>query len=250
MRSRSIVLSMVITPLALALPARAQQAPSDPRFTLSLSGALGLGTISYQTSSRFQEFAEEGRLDADYENKSGSGLEAGLVFRFSRRLGVGAAFSSLSRDGRADYRAELPHPLYLARNRHVESSLEGLSYDEKAGHLDLVLSGRLGALDLSAFAGPSWFSVKSSFLSTPPQYSQTYPYDNVTVTAIPRVAGDATAVGFNVGGGVDFRVARHVALGARGRFARARVELERPSAEAVALDAGGLQATAGIRLLF
>jgi opacity protein-like surface antigen len=258
MQTRSIASLTMMAALGAALPALAQEAApaapaapaSEPRFTLSLSGAFGLGTISYQTSGRFTEFAEEGRLDADYENKSGSGIEGGLAFRLNHRLKVAAAFSGLGRDGSADYRAELPHPLYLARNRRVESTADGLSYDEQAGHLDLVVYGRAGRFDLSAFAGPSWFQVKSSFLATPPQYSHTYPFDTVNVTNVPRVAGDASAFGFNVGAGVDYRFTRNLALGTQARFARAKVDLERPNADAVAIDAGGLQVTAGVRLLF
>ena len=254
MRSYSIA-SLTMAALGAALPALAQpEAPAapaaEPRVTLSVSGAFGPGTISYHTSSRFREFAEEGRLEADYENKAASGIEAGLAVRLSHRLKVAAAFAGLGRDGSAAYRAELPHPLFLARNRLVESTAEGLSYDEQAGHLDLVVYGRKGKFDLSAFAGPSWFKVKSSFLTTPPQYSHTYPYDTVNLTNVPRVAGDASALGFNVGAGVDYRFTRNLALGTQARFARAQVDLERTDAEPVTIDAGGFQVTAGVRLSF
>ena len=254
MRIRTIAPLLMASMLfpTLALRAHAQEAaPAERgRFTLSLNGAFGLGTVSYESAGRFRLFAEEASLDAAYENASGGGFEAGLAFRFNRRFGVGAAFTSLSRDGRADYRAEIPHPLYLARNRLVESTQDGLSYEEKAGHLDLVVSGRRGAVDLTAFAGPSLFSVKSSFLTGPPQITQTYPYDTVAVISVPREAGDAPALGFNLGAGIDFRVARHVALGAQARFSRASLELERPNADAVLVDAGGLQLTGGVRFLF
>src|SRR5262245_52530672 len=114
MRSYSIA-SLMTVALAAALPARAQEsapapapapapAASEPRFTLSLSGAFGFGSVTYHTSGRFQEFAEEGRLDADYENETAAGVEAGLAYRLNHRLKIAAAYAGLGRDGHADFR--------------------------------------------------------------------------------------------------------------------------------------------------
>jgi opacity protein-like surface antigen len=81
-------------------------------------------------------------------------------------------------------------------------------------------------------------------------YTQAYPFDTVTVTGTPLAETSNHAFGFNVGAGLDWRVARHVAIGTQLRFSRATVSLEPTAEDHVEIDAGGVALTGGLRLDF
>jgi opacity protein-like surface antigen len=253
-RPRTVV-PVAVALLAAAPLTRAQDAPapptepSRPRFTLALNGAFGMGSLEYDHSQTFREFAEEGRVDAAYADGSGPGFDIGLTFRFNRWLGVAAAFSSVNRDGEAAYQADFPHPLFLARPRHAEGTVGGLSHKESAGHFDLVLHHRRGSLDLAFFAGPSLFKVTSTVVVAPLRYTHAYPYDSVTVTVADTSPRHDDVFGFNLGAAVDVWFGK-VGLGAQVRYARASADLALSGGDPFPLDVGGVQVAAGLRVGF
>jgi hypothetical protein len=232
------------------LAASIASAADEPRFTLSLNGVYGLPLSTYESVRTFQELAEEGRIEASYEAGSGPGFEAGLVWNFRRNLGVGLSGGVVSRDTDADYVAQVPHPLYLSRDRTAEGSVDGLDYQEVQLHLDLVYTGRSGSLDFTVFAGPSYFNVSSDLLGRP-DYDQSYPYDTITVTNVPAISADDTGFGFNVGAGLAYRFSRSVGFGVQGRFSQATIELlPEAGQDTVEIDAGGFHIAGGLQIYF
>jgi opacity protein-like surface antigen len=234
--------------LSCLLAAGAAEAADTPRFTLSVNGVFVPTSIDYASARTFRAFAEEGRLDDAYDAGTGPGFEAGLVWHFSRRFGVGVAGGVASRDTGADYDLRVPHPLYLSRDRTADGTL-AVDYQEQQAHLDLVYTGRSGSLDFTLFAGPTYFSVSSDLLGEP-QYSQAYPFDTITVTSVPTPSSDDTGMGFNAGAGISYRFSKSVGFGVQGRFSRASVELAPAGGQSVKIDAGGLQVAGGLRVFF
>ncbi|MET0554288.1 MAG: outer membrane beta-barrel protein [Vicinamibacteria bacterium] len=238
-----------LTLLALfGLAAPAVHAADEPRLTVSAYGVFAPPSVDYTTARTFDAFAEEGRIDTDYEAGKGPGGELGLTYRFARRLGVSLAGSTVSRDTTATYSVSVPHPLFLNRPRTAEGTVD-VDYSEKAGHLDLVYLAGSGSLDLALFAGPSFVSVSADLLGEP-VYSQAYPFDEITVTSVQPSAADKSGIGFNVGAAVTYRFSKSVGFGVQGRFTRASLELERDGGDPVSIDAGGLQVGAGFRFSF
>lgn len=243
-----------IRPAVLAFAAAIVAAPcawaqEAPRFTVGAYGVFSPASIGYDATRTFDSFAEEGRIDTDYDAGKGPGGELGLTFRFARRLGVGVAGSIVNRDTTATYSASLPHPLFLNRPRTAEGTVD-VDYSEKAGHLDLVYLGGSGSLDFTLFAGPSLVSVSADLLGTP-VYAQEYPFDEVTVNNLQPMAADKSGIGFNAGASLTYRFSRNVGFGVQGRFTRASLELVREAGDdPVSIDAGGLQVGAGFRLSF
>ena len=242
--TRKIKVAFVIVSLFGA----AASADEEGRLKLSLTGAFGVSSLDFSGTRTFTEFAEEGQVRADYSADKGPGFEGGLAYRFGSRLSVALTGSYLKRDSGASVQANLPHPLYLDRDRQVERDVSGLSYNETAGHLDLVLSGHSGSLDFSVFAGPSVFKVKTD-LAGAPTYTQSYPFDEVNVTGVPTVSANDTAFGFNVGAGIDYRFKPKFAFGIQGRFSRGSAKLPAEGGE-IDVDAGGFQVGAGVRISF
>jgi opacity protein-like surface antigen len=222
---------------------------SRPKFKIELDGAFGAAASAFNESRTYREFAEDGVINTDYKGKAGPGFEVGLQYRFTRSIGVNAAFGLLNRDEDATFDAQLPHPLYFNRDREASGALTGYKYKETAFHLGLVVTGGQGTLSYSLFAGPSFIKVESDVLDTL-QYSHSYPYDTVTVTATPAKTVDDNPIGFHVGGGLDFRLGNSFGLGTKVRFARAKAKIVPVEGEQLEIDAGGLSVTAGLRLFF
>lgn len=233
---------------AAAMAAPCAWAQDAPRVTVSAYGVFSPSSIGFEATRTFDSFAEEGRIDTDYDAGSGPGGELGLTFRFARRLGIGVAGTVNNRDTTATYSASLPHPLFLDRPRIAEGTVD-LEYTEKAAHLDLVYLGGNGSLDFTLFAGPSLVSVSTDLLGTP-VYAQAYPFDEVTVNNLQPAAADESGIGFNAGGSVTYRFSRNVGFGVQGRFTRASLKLVRDDDDPVSVDAGGLQVGAGFRFSF
>ena len=244
--TRKIKVAFVVV-LLLAATASADE---SGRLKLSLTGAFGVSSLDFSGTRTFTEFAEEGQVRADYSADKGPGFEGGLAYRFGSRLSVALTGSYLKRDSSAAIEANLPHPLYLDRDRQVAADVSGLSYNETAGHLDLVLSGHSGSFDFSLFAGPSIFKVKAD-LAGAPTYTQSYPFDTVTVTAVPTASADDMAFGFNAGAGIDYRFSPKFAFGLQGRFSRGNAKLiPAGTSDEIEVDAGGVQVGAGVRISF
>jgi opacity protein-like surface antigen len=228
----------------------APRAPRDyGRFRLDVGGAFGASGIDFTEDRTIRHFAEDGRIRTDYATDPGPGFEGGLLFRVTRHLGVSFAGSRVQHDGAASFEASIPHPLYLDQDREVSGSLPSVGQSETALHFDVVYTATKGRMDLHLFAGPTRMTVEADLLQDI-QFTQTYPYDTLTVTGTPSQAVSGSAFGFNVGGGVDYRLGKSFGLGAQLRFSRAKAELVGAPGSTVSIDAGGLQVGLGARVIF
>jgi hypothetical protein len=225
--------------------------PEYPRFRLGVNGVTDGGTLRFSQSQPFTEFAEEGRLAADYEARRAPGLEADVQFSFARHLGLAVSFDRIHREARAAYTATLPHPLYLGRPRIKNGRVDVLDYDQIAFHWDVVYQAQSGPLLVRLFAGASFFRLDADLLDRV-LYAQSYPYDSdqVTVTGVETASARDNPVGINGGLGLDLRFARHLGVGAQARFSRAHGALLPAAGAPVRVDAGGLQLAAGVRAYF
>jgi hypothetical protein len=224
---------------------------ADKKFRLVLNGAFGTRTLDFSESRKFTEFLEQTTLEAQYQEKPGLGFDVGVQYNVVRHFGVLAGFSAVSGDGSGSYSAALPHPLYFNQPRRVSGSIDGLKYKETAGHLDLVATGASGHFEFAVFAGATFFNVQVD-LAEAIHYTQSYPYDSVTITGVPAKNFTDSPIGFNVGGRLDYGLgrARRFGLGAQVRFSRATVKLAPTESNSLTFDAGGVQASAGIRVAF
>jgi hypothetical protein len=236
--------------LALS-PALALSAHAEDRIRLIVNGGWTSKSSNLSESRPYTEFAETGSLGADYSLKSGFTFDGGVQVQIVRNLGVYAAFSSASADETGQFKASLPHPLYLNRPRSLEGELSGLSSKENVFHLDLSIGRGQGHWDYAVFAGASLFSVETSVLDTL-RYAQSYPYDTVTLTSAAGKTVKDSPIGFNAGGRLDYRfgAAKKVGFGAQVRFSSATAKLPTADGKTLSLDAGGFSGGLGLRLYF
>jgi opacity protein-like surface antigen len=244
MRTTAPLAAVAFGVLACAAPAVA-----DDRVRLFLNGAFNPGSLDFAQVRTFTEFSEQGRIDSRYTAGKGLGAELGVHWTFSGHLGVAASVSFSSRDDAASLSAVFPHPLYLDRDRQASGTRDSLAYRETAGHLDLAYAHRSGSLQVSLFAGPSLVGVKADFVTGVP-YTQAYPYDEVTVSGVDVGKSSDSAFGFNLGGGLDYRLSPRFGLGAQVRFTRATAKVAPAGGPTIEIDAGGFQAGLGVRVFF
>jgi opacity protein-like surface antigen len=236
-------------------PAPAPSAPAPAaartsRFTVTLLGLVAPTKLEFDESASFVQFVETGTLDASHSYDLGIGGEVGIRYMFRERMGAEASFSFLQRDGAADYTARFPHPFFFDRHREVEGSVDGLSYREMAAHVDFVYQKGSGKLTYAGFGGVSFFFKVEADVVGVPEYEEAFPFDTVTVTSVPVLAPSKSAVGFNVGGDVGYRLTDRVDAGVRLRFSYAKVKLDAAAGSTVEVDAGGFTAGAGVRIRF
>lgn len=104
-------------------------------------------------------------------------------------------------------------------------------------------------LSVAVFGGPSLFRLNRGLVDDV-RYNHQYPYDSATFTAAQTSDASASQLGFNAGADVGYFFARNVGVGAMIRFTGANVDFDAPDGNTVAVDTGGLQAGAGLRLRF
>lgn len=223
--------------------------PAPRAVRLTLLGGFARGYASFTETRTFTEFAEQGRIESSYQQDPGPGFEGGVTWRFARRLGVSAAVSIARRREAGSFSAALPHPFFFGSPRQAAGDFAGRAQRETAVHVGLAVLGGAGRLQWTAFAGPSLIGIRTDLVRTI-EYTHAYPYDTVTVTGTPFASARGRALGFNVGGGLAWQAARHVAIATQMRFSRATVGLEPTSHDRVNVGAGGASFTGGVRLDF
>ncbi len=216
---------------------------------LLLTGLYGGRALAFSDTRTFTEFAETGTNTGAFSVPRGSAFGVGVQVAVFEHVGLMAGYTSSNRDQTGTYAASLPHPLYLGQPREVSGDLPSSSFSESAFSVDLFATTRRGRLDLSAWAGVSFFRVEGRLLSSV-EYTHSYPYDTVSVTSAPVTPARDSPTGFDVGAGLDYRLAQHVALGVEGRYSGAKGRLESGGLSTGQFDVGGLRVGGGLRLIF
>ena len=223
---------------------------SPHRVALFVNGSLATSPLGFAESRSFELFREPARIDNVYEAPRTSGLELGAFLRLRGLFGIGGSVELFRNDNEGAYEAFLPHPFYFERYRRFSGLRNGLSYTERAIHVDGVVSKTWrDRLTLDVFGGPSFFLTKTELLLDV-LYSEVYPYDAVVPSGVePAVFEDRPLV-YNVGATATYRVAGRVGVDFGFRYSTARIHLEPGEQRRIAFDAGGLRAGAGLRFFF
>ena len=262
-----VSLSIAVTCLAAAVaspPALAQDTPAGPkdaeaaapppaRVRVVLNGAAWVGgNPTFGGTRTFDEYAEQTTIRTSYETGSAWGPDAAVQVRVYRDFGVRVGFSSASREVFGALDVSRPHPLHFDRPRAATAELGDLSYSERALHLDLAFARSVGHLDWSLFAGVTLFQVEAEVLGEV-TFNDVYPFHELAIASTSKVTVESSPVGFNVGGGLDYRFGRsgRFGLGVQLLYSTGDAELQAtPESDASAFKTGGLQVGAGLRVYF
>jgi hypothetical protein len=163
---------------------------------------------------------------------------------------VEASFIPARGDIAGTFEAGFPHPFYFGQYRIAAWEEQDLRYGANEVNLDVVgrfpISRRLAAY---VTAGGTYFlGVKIDTLGQLGYAEVGYPYTEVNVT--PQYATyKKSTIGFNGGAGVDFFLTDvfGVNINARYTAGTAKIDVEGATYE---VKAGGLRATAGVKVAF
>ncbi len=216
---------------------------------------LGVGyaakSFDYGNSWSFPMYGESGSASENYAvDASGVAVDAGVGFMFTPSLGVELSFTPASGKSRGTFAASFPHPFYFGLPREKEWTNDGLKYSASELNLDVLYAFPVsGRVNLYVCAGGTYFmGVKIESLQALDWTETGYPYFDLNVN--PRYAAySASAFGFNAGAGVDYRLSGGLAVNLNARYSSGSAKIKIEENE-VTVPAGGLRATAGIKLGF
>jgi hypothetical protein len=246
------VLTACLLTLA-AVPAAAQEAAARPRparafFAVNAEAQAGAADLTDRIL--FDVNTETATIESRYPGRTGLLIDGGAGLLVWRRLGVAVAFSRGASSASASVAADIPHPFFDDRHRHVEGVASSLNRTEMAAHAqlyyELPMTGRWRA---RIFAGPSYFHVDQEVVSDV-RAVETYPYDSAEFGSATTGRAKGSGVGFNAGADLAWMFTRRIGAGVLLRYAGASLDLNAPASRTVSSDGGGFQGGGGLRILF
>jgi hypothetical protein len=244
-----VVVLMLLAPAAYPQDAPASKPEREKRVRILVNGSYNATALEFSERSTFESYLEEGESRRSYDGGKGFVFEAGAIVSVWKELGVMGSFELYQSEIDASYEETLPHPLYFDEPRTVSGAETGLSYDERAFHVDAVYSKEFSSITVDLFGGPTFFFTTTEVLDQVDTASD-YPFDEVAVSGTSTVKVDDDPIGFNAGGAVTFRLSETFGLAAQARYSKATIRVQRASGSEVELDAGGLRVGGGIRISF
>ena len=236
--------------LLAAAPSAAQSdAAKRERVFIAINGAMQTAAPKLSDGFTYEVNAEPAQVDVDYAGKSAPLFDATFGLRLFRSGGVAVGFSRASTTGSAHVEADIPHPFFDDRDRHVTGDAEDLRRSETAVHAQFYIVNERGRMKTRLMGGATYFRVEQDIV-TAVNVDETFPFDTATFASADTTRADGTAFGFNVGADVSWMLNRRFGLGALVRYTRGSVDLNAGEGRTVSLDAGGLQAGGGIRFTF
>jgi hypothetical protein len=248
-----MLMVMMLVVLAGPSGAAAQTAPGVPppagRLTISANAGIQPSSQDITRSSVFTLYEEEARIDVAQNDIEGGGLfDFGANYRIRNQFGAGFAYSFVGSDGDGVVTGSIPHPLFFDQFRTLSASSSGLDHKERGFHLHATWHIPFTEdLDFTVSAGPSFFNISQDFVRRV-TFSETPPFDQVTVDEVELLSLKQNAVGFNIGIDAHYTVTPMLGVGVLARFSRAEAEFDINDNDAATVKAGGFQLAAGVRV--
>jgi hypothetical protein len=234
--------------LSLAAPVAAQTWPE--RVHISVSGAFQATSNDFSDRFEFERDLETGSTAVDSPVQGGFVFDAGAGVRLWKNLAAGVAVSYFTRDDPASTTSSFPHPFFFNQPRAVTGEATGVNRSETAVHVQaMYLVNPGGRLRLVLSGGPSFFAVQQDVV-TEVTITETYPFDTATFASATTSREKGSAVAFNAGADVMWMLTPRFGVGGLVRYSRATVDLDAPGNRTIPVDAGGVYAGGGIRVLF
>jgi hypothetical protein len=240
-----VAIALTATPRFASAQARAW----PERVWVSVSGGVQPAVNTFADTLDVPVFTETEVVSIGYPVTGGALVAARGGYRLWKQLTLGAGVTRYSRRAPATVDAQVPHPFFDNQPRAVEGTTPA-TRSETGAHLMvgwmMPLSDRFRIL---ITAGPSVLRVRQT-LVTAVEITETYPYDTATFKSATTKDASARATGFNAGADLFWMFSRRVGAGALVQVARARVKEPARTGRTLSVDAGGVQAGAGLRFVF
>lgn len=246
---RGLTAAAFLVAMLAATTASAQGRQWTGRFWIGASGGAQFGGTGFDDTFEAPLYTETERVSVDYPVTTGPVLDVRGGYRVWKHFAIGLGVTRYSQRTDARVDAQLPHPFFDNQVRSVEGTTSTLRGETTAHVLVgwmLPLSDRFRVM---LTAGPSFMNVEQT-LVTNVEFSETYPYDTAEFTGASTRRATRSATGFNAGADVTWMFSTRVGAGALVQVSKARARLSAGDGRSIAVDAGGVQAAAGLRLFF
>ena len=238
---------------ALAVAVAPVSAQSEARVVVAVDGGLQPAGAGFSDRIGFDHPVfgfETGEIATSYRGGGGALVDASVRVRIVHQLAVGVGVSLHRRDGGASISARLPHPFLFDQPRRSALNESGLGRRELASHVPILWMIPAGRSVVALFGGPTFFNVTQDLIAGV-RFDQEYPYGTATAIEAWRGPRSGTEAGFHVGAEFAFYFSSRVGLGGMVRYSQGSVDLSAPGgSRAVAIEAGGVQTSGGLRLRF
>jgi hypothetical protein len=243
-------ISRLFTALAAAGLITAGPAWAQDNGTIMAGVMFQPTTTTFTDATNFTYFLEPATLTGAYDVGDSVGIDIGGVARVWRTLGAGVAVTSASRASSANFTGSLPHPFFFGRARAAETEILDLDRSELGVHISAAyLMPSTGNLRLILFGGPSFFNTKQD-IADDIEIEEAYPYDDVEIAEGTVTELSETIFGFHAGADVSWYFTQSLGVGGLIRFAQGKKETSIGEGQPFDLEAGGLQASVGVRFRF
>ena len=265
MRRLSMMLAAALTIGASSASAQSQTPagvpPAPGRFTVFLNGGIQAASQDVRRSTTFDLYEEQAQIEIVQNDIEGGGfVEIGGSYRFkelfgySERLGAGLSYMFVSSSAGGAVNGSIPNPDVFDAFRPLTATADGLDHKEQVIHLFATwFMPMTEKLDVTFSVGPSFFNISQDFIRSV-TFSETPPFDAVTVDSVELVNMKQNGIGFNIGADASYYVTRvsgfDVAVGASARYARGSADFDVTDNESVSVKGGGFQMAAGLRVRF
>ena len=217
------------------------------KFSIRLGYNAGFSAQNESVSWSKEIYYENALFGINYGAKKGNSFNFGLGYKFSHSVGIELGVDIASRNLNANYYASIPHPLYFNSPREAQNSAS-YKITENAAYLDLVLTVPLGKFGLDFFAGPAYIFSSAELISAV-QYSQSYPYTSVTISA-QNQKFSKNVFGANAGVSLIFNFSQSVGVFIAGQYFSGNVRFKPSEVPELKLTLGGLKAGGGLKISF
>jgi hypothetical protein len=228
-------------------PVAVEKKSGMKKLSIRLGYNAGFSTQSESVSWSKEIYYEDALFGINYGTKKGNSFNAGLGYKFSHSIGVELGVDIASRNLNANYDASIPHPLYFDSPREIQNTAS-YKITENAAFLNLVMTVPFSRFGLDIFAGPAYFFASAELIGAI-QYSQSYPYSSVTISAKSQKF-NKNVFGFNAGANLIFNFSQSMGIFLNGQYFTASADLKPAEVPGFKLSMGGLKAGGGIKISF
>ena len=220
------------------------------RLHVEIDGIYHAATQSMTDSASPTVYAETASLTASYDVPAGTAFSGSATLRLWRNVGIGVGVTSFSTSFPASVTGSIPYPFQFNQARTFEGNVSSLERKELAIAMHLrgmfQLSPRLTA---SVFAGPSRLSLTQDVI-TAIQYSEAYPFDTATFSAVAIGTGKVNQWAASAGADLAYYVTRNVGIGVGAKYSGATAELISLGGAGLSSKIGGAELGGGLRIRF
>jgi hypothetical protein len=260
-RVRREAVAMAVTAMALlALLAPAQMlgdqeaegkaAQQKERKThVVVSGFYNVQKSSFSDLHTFPLNLEEASFAGTWQTTAGLAFSLGATRKLFRSLALGAFLDLRSSTPTERFSMNLPHPFHYRQQRTLEGEADQLSYTEKAIHIVAAYTTTKGKFVIVVYGGPSYFFTATEIVEQV-NFTESYPFDQVSLQSIDRRTYNASGPGLHVGGWFGYRVKDYLAVGVDLRFSWGSMRFATTAGNEIEFSSGGARLGAGARFFF